>query len=77
MAKTEDLAMRNFRKIRKAMNERLGRALREGRLEDELGVMERRAREWVANGPSKRASSSTNGKSRNGHAVPRKRAKRA
>jgi len=56
-----DLMMDSCRKIRRRMNARLVKAYRKGRLAEELGVIEREAKEWLANG----------------RATPRKRAKRA
>jgi hypothetical protein len=42
--------MKTYRVIRRKMNERFRQAEREGRLEEELAVMAREARAWIAKG---------------------------
>lgn len=54
MARTEDVAMRNFRKVRREMNNRLAKADREGRLEEELAIIERDALRWWYSKPTPR-----------------------
>lgn len=44
MARTEDVAMQNYRQIRRRMNDRLARALKEGRLDEEMKSIEREGR---------------------------------
>lgn len=55
MAKTDDLAMREYRRIRRETNERLLSAIRKGRLDDEMSAMDQRARRSLGNGHRKHA----------------------
>ena len=48
MAKTKDVALRNYRRARRTVNDRLAKAEKEGRLEAELRLIEREARAWWA-----------------------------
>ncbi len=50
MARTENVttAMREYRRTRRGMNQRLLRAKAEGRLDQELRLIAREAREWWA-----------------------------
>ena len=46
MARTQDVALKNYRRARRTVNERLVKAEKEGRLEAELRRIEREARAW-------------------------------
>lgn len=46
MARAEDVAMKEYRRIRRKMNQRLLRAKKEGRLGQELRVIEREGMEY-------------------------------
>ena len=49
-----DKTMQELRRVRRRMNKRLLEAERNGRLEEELAAMERRARAWLADGKPRR-----------------------
>jgi hypothetical protein len=46
MAQTADVALKNYRRARRKVNERLVKAEKEGRLEAELRLIEREALAW-------------------------------
>ncbi len=46
MARTRDVALANYRRARRKVNERLVKAEKEGRLQQELRRIEREARAW-------------------------------
>ncbi|HVR85031.1 MAG TPA: hypothetical protein VMU54_12015 [Planctomycetota bacterium] len=48
MARTENVALRNYRHARRKVNERLLKAEKEGRLDQELRRIEREAKAWWA-----------------------------
>jgi hypothetical protein len=48
MAKAKDVALTNYRRARQTVNDRLARAEKAGRLQEELRLIEREARAWWA-----------------------------
>jgi len=46
MARTVDVALKNYRRARRKVNDRLVKAEKEGRLAQELRRIEREARAW-------------------------------
>jgi hypothetical protein len=55
MARARDVVWQHYRRARRKVNERLVRAEKDGRLEEELRQMEREARAWLSKGATSKS----------------------